>query len=457
MTTIQHYQPTVHAATQARRDQAQADLEQILATAEISKRSLYASEARKFESLSAEIKALDVELAELGEAGDRLAKANKAAADHERAAHAYVRREARTYGPESRDANGDRYGFVLDVLAARKGDSEAATRLDRHRQEVGFEERAAGRSTSTYTSDFQMPTYLLEEYVPYFRASTPTWNRTRTQDLPPGYASVSIPKITTGTLTAPQTADNAGIASQDVVTSTISAPALTIAGQTDYSVQMRDMTPIDFDQVMLQDLALDIGAKKDRTILDGSGSNGQVTGLLNLTNAQAITYTEATPTAYGLITAVQKAVNYVRTSRFAPPDSIVMASRRWAYFAQTVDDSHRPVVQPETTGLNVFGVSNAVSDDPLAPVGTIAGLPVFVDPLLDTIAGTGQDTIIVGRLDDYWTFESPVHLRIVDSVLSGTLGLRAQSWLYVAAASRFDKSIALIKGTGTAQPSGYGS
>jgi hypothetical protein len=85
----------------------------------------------------------------------------------------------------------------------------------------------------------------------------------------------------------------------------------------------------------------------------------------------------------------------------------------------------------------------------VTPVGTIAGLPVFVDPQLDTIASTGQDTIIVGRFSDYWLYESPMHLRVLDEVLSGTLSLRAQGWTNIAGASRFDKSFALIKGTGT--------
>jgi len=459
--SIGTYQPAVHAALQSKRDKAQADLEAILTTAETSQRSLHASEARKFEAITAQIKEFDEELAEHREAGDRHAAAVRAAAALEPqpsgVAGAYVTRERRTYGPESRDVNGERYGFVTDIMAARRGDGEAIQRLDRHRQEVGYEERAAGRSTSTYTSDFQVPTYLLTEYVPYFRAGQVTWNRSHMGDLPPGYASVNIPKITTGTVTAPQGADNAPIASQDVVTGTIAAPALTLAGQTDYSVQMRDMSPIDFDQVILQDLSLDLAKQKDNAILNGTGTNGQITGVLDLAGAQSITYTEATPTAYGLTTAVSKAINYVRTTRFAPPDSIVMASRRWQYFVQTVDDQHRPTVQPETTGLNVFATTNALTDDPLAPVGTIAGLPVFVDPLLDAIAGTGQDTIIVGRLDDFWTFESPLHLRVIDSVLSGTLALRAQGWVYISGASRFDKSFALVKGTGTAQPSGYGS
>jgi HK97 family phage major capsid protein len=412
-----------------------------------------ASEKRQFDKLVAEIGVLDERIEQLQDEYERRAIAAKASIPTVR-----VHQEERTYRPDARDAQGERYGFVADLMACRRGDSAAVERLDRHHAETGATElRTAGRNGSTFVSDFQVPDYLLSDYVPYFRASRVAANRCKLDDLPPGHASLSIPKITTGTAVDAQTADNAAITSQDVATGTVTAPALTIAGQSDYSVQMRDFSPVDWDQIVLEDLSRAIAAKTDYQVLTGSGTNGQITGVLNLAGAQSVTYTEATPTAYGLITAVQKAVNMVRTQRFAPPDSIVMASRRWAYFAQTVDDQHRPTVQPETTGLNVFGTANAISDDPLAPVGTIAGLPVFVDPQLDTIASTGQDTIIVGRFSDYWLYESPLHLRVLDEVLSGTLSLRAQGWTYIAGASRFDKSFALIKGTGTAQPSGFGS
>jgi len=48
--------------------------------------------------------------------------------------------------------------------------------------------------------------------------------------LPAGTDSVNIPRITTGTDTAVQSADNAATTTQDMVTATVTAPVRTVSG-----------------------------------------------------------------------------------------------------------------------------------------------------------------------------------------------------------------------------------
>ena len=56
--------------------------------------------------------------------------------------------------------------------------------------------------------------------------------------LPAGTDSVNIPRITTGTDTAVQTADNAATTTQDMVTATVTAPVRTVSGYEDISIQL---------------------------------------------------------------------------------------------------------------------------------------------------------------------------------------------------------------------------
>ena len=119
-----------------------------------------------------------------------------------------------------------------------------------------------------------------------------------------------------------------------------------------------------------------------------------------------------------------------------------------------MDSSGRPLVVPSTSqAFNAAANSNAAGAS-AGLVGTIAGLPVYIDAST-TAVNTNQLPIIVARFSDSHLFESGLRTRVFDSPGSATLTVRFQVYSYVALAHRFGKSISAITGTGTVAPSGY--
>ena len=91
-------------------------------------------------------------------------------------------------------------------------------------------------------------------------------------------------------------------------------------------------------------------------------------------------------------------------------------------------------------------------------VGEIQGLPVVVDANLPSNLGVGtnQDTILVGRFQEFWLFEGALRTRALMEVLSGTLQVRLQCYNYVAfLTDRYPTALSTIGGTGLISPSGY--
>ena len=145
---------------------------------------------------------------------------------------ATVTREAHTY-----EKNGSN-SFVRDMIAGTlRNDSSAWERLNRHQQEVAVELRDISR-TDGAGGDFVPPIYLINEYAEFARAARVTADLVTNMALPAGTDSINIPQITTGTLAAFQSADNAATTTRDMVSSTVSAPVRTISGYENVSIQL---------------------------------------------------------------------------------------------------------------------------------------------------------------------------------------------------------------------------
>jgi hypothetical protein len=97
-----------------------------------------------------------------------------------------------------------------DELAEDQADHEVRSgRIGRAARETMFEKRVNPNRTDGQGGFFVPPLWLIEEYAGLARAGRPFANRVRSMPLPVGTDSINVPKITTGTLTGVQTADNA--------------------------------------------------------------------------------------------------------------------------------------------------------------------------------------------------------------------------------------------------------
>jgi HK97 family phage major capsid protein len=296
--------------------------------------------------------------------------------------------------------------------------------------------------------------WLLQSWIPVARAGRVTADLATKMELPGGTDSISIPKINTGgTVTA--TTGNSVVSNTDMVTSSVTAPVNTYAGQMVSSLALLEQSPIAFDQVVFQDLIAAQAQAIGSAVISGAGTGGAHEGILTNTAVNSVTYTATTPTATGVYTAIAQAISQVAKTRFLPASAIVMNPQRWYWLASQTDSNGRPFVVP-----NGGAPFNAAGEQAEAiaqgGVGTLAGLPVYLDPNIGTTYSTNQDRVIVARFSDLALFEGPLRTRVLFETDANTMGVRFQVYNYSAFTSRrYSGAISVCSGTGFAAPSGY--
>jgi len=224
----------------------------------------------------------------------------------------------------------------------------------------------------------------------------------------------------------------------------------TIAGQQSLAIQLIDQSPIAFDDVVFRDLTADHAAKTDLQVISGSGNAGQILGILATPGIGSVP--AATQDIKGAYSAIANAIQTVHTTRFLPPDVIVMHPRRWGWFLSLLDGQQRPLFLPAANGpQNVAGVVSDVASQQV--VGQMHGLPVVTDPNLPTNggAGTNEDAILVLRSSDIVLWEGGIRARVLPETKGQTLTVILQIYNYLAfSAARYPQSV--VKVTGLTAP-----
>jgi HK97 family phage major capsid protein len=429
---------------------AQIDLETVDATligldAKADKRDVEELEAR-FAQKEAEV----AKIADDIDRKERMAEAIKKVPKSD-ASGVEVGKEPRVYERGAREPDGGFRSFFGDLFHADQGDHTAQTRLARHAREVAVEQRAA-ITTSSGGPGLVPPQYLLDDLARFARSSRPFADALGPRALPDAGMTFNVPRVTTGTLAAVKT-EGSAVQVGSTVTDYLSFSVNTVAGLQDISRELLDRSDPATDQVLGQDLAADYAKKLDTQLL-----NQATNGITLLSGTNAITYTQASPTAITLYPKISAGISAVWTNRFAAPDLIVMHPRRWAQLLGGTDSTGRPLVLPDTVaGAQAFNVmSMGDATIPSGLVGQIQGLPVVVDPNIVTNlgAGTDQDTVIVTRRADQLFFEvgAPT-VSIETGVLSGNLQVRVYAWGYFAFTfDRYAASSSILVGTGLKPP-----
>lgn len=428
-----------------------------------------------------ELKALDERIAELHAAEDNERRAAERAAGQDPTGDGSgirVRSEPMTYERGNRQAS-----YFRDLgLAYVGGDQEARERLQRHRTEMaeempkrearmeqefrrGLESLDVGERRAAFErrdisrvdgagGEFVPPLWLLDEFAGLARAGRPFLELVRTIPLPGGTDSINIPRITTGTAVAAQSADNAAVAETDMITDSVNAPVRTYAGQQDIALQLLEQSPMVFDELVFADLRADYNAKVDAAALAGAGTSGTLKGLLAATGTNAITYTDATPTVGELYPKVADALSQAATARKRVPNVLIGAPRRWFWMTAALDAQGRPLVVPTSQGTfnSLADVRDQVFE---GPAGVLQGTPFVLDPNMpiNLGAGTNEDRVIATLSTDHVLFEGGLRTRALPEVLSGTLTVRLQVYAYVAfTAERYPGGTSIISGTGLITP-----
>lgn len=410
---------------------------------------------RSFDTGVARVKEIDERVAEL----DTQLRADEAAAEMQKR-YAAKPGEGVTSEPATYRSGQGGKSFFRDLHNFKKtGDFEARDRLQRNNREV-IEKRAdvAGVTTTTAT-DFVPPLWVMDKFVTLARAGRVTANLVPNFPLPAGTDSINIPKVATGTATALQAAQNTGVNVQNLTTSSISSGISTIAGGQVVALQLIEQSPLNIDDVVLGDLAADYAVQLNKQVLSGSGTGGNQTGILTLsgTNAVVIPSAGASPayiTPGTFYSAVANAIQQVHTNRFLPPDVIVMTPARWAWLTSVVDSAGRPLTVPAANSpMNAYANQGEVVSQ--GYVGTMQGLPVYVDAVLPSNLGTGtnQDAVIVARAADLMLWEGNLKAETFEQTYANQLSVFIRLYNYASfQPARYPKSISTVGGAGLIPP-----
>lgn len=407
------------------------------------------------EDLAALTSTFDAAEAEYNSANDALelfdrtevARAIAAPATPEPAAEVKVEKEPLTYERTSP------HSIFRDMHKSGQGDRAASERLSRHMAEIRVEqpEKYDLSSTDSAGGYLVAPIWLQNEFAEYKRAGRVTANVIGSRPLPAGTDSINIPTQTGGTSVATQ-ADNDPVSETDATFSTVAADVKTIAGMQDVSQQLLDRSVPGIDEIVFADLARAYNVSLDTAVLNSSVSNNK--GLLQVSSINSSTYTSATPTVAGLYPKVADVIQQINSGLYSSADAIIMHPRRWGFLLAGLDTANRPLITPYAPSNAVAQQDGVVAE---GPVGSLQGLPVYVDSNVPTTLGssTTEDRIIVISKSSLllWEDQTGPYLGTFPDVGSGTLTVRFRLHNYYAQCySRYAEAIGAVSGTGLVTP-----
>lgn len=350
--------------------------------------------------------------------------------------------------------DGDR-SFFADIRASRRGDAEAAERLHRNQLHVIDHHRREGRvneirdvtTGATGGGGLLPPNYLASMLIDIRRERRPAADIFPRMPLPANGMTITMPRIDSGASVAVQNPEGQALSETDIDTSQLTVDIRTIGGLQDMTLQLWERSDPGMDQVIFSELTGLYDQRLDLQVLAGTGSDGQIPGLTQVSSTNGVTYTDGDPTAAELLPKVYDAIQQIATGYFAPATHIIMHPRRAAWLASELSSSH-PLFQQG-------GFSNGVGAQNGGMALTFAGLPVVSDANVVTTdgAGTNQDEIYVVAAGASPLAEGALRFDVHDQPLGNELKVRVRVFNYVAFASeRYPKSISVISGTGLVEP-----
>jgi hypothetical protein len=242
---------------------------------------------------------------------------------------------------------------------------------------MDVEQRTNPNTTLGTAGEFAPPLWIPESFSTQARAGRVLGDLVQNVPLTtPFPSSVNVPNITTGADANIQAAQGNEGTSVDQVTANAKSPVVTITGNVALSTQLYDLTPTPpgYDLIAFTDLSRAYNANLEAQLLAGSGTNGQLRGVENLSGINAISYADASPTFAEMWPSLGQAQAAIGNTRLQPLEVWLFAPRRWGWFTGQLDDDHRPIVNP---GASCDLDDELVLPGGATPVGPIGGRPVY--------------------------------------------------------------------------------
>ena len=155
------------------------------------------------------------------------------------------------------------------------------------------------------------------------------------------------------------------------------SPVRTISGYENVSIQLIEQSPLagGIDRLVFADLMQAYDAQLNVQVINGVGTAGELSGLLQTSGIGTVTYTAGTPTAAGFGTAFAQALSTVAKNRFKGAEAFVLAPSIWYGLVGMSDTQGRPIVVPNQNGPFNALAGNDAPGAALGPVGNILGVP----------------------------------------------------------------------------------
>lgn len=333
--------------------------------------------------------------------------------EHERSEHdtSSTSAQDRDPGHYRSVTEGGENSFFADIVRAREGDGEAATRLQEHNRAL---------STGVAGAGIVPPRWLIEEYEAIARQGRVVAELVRRIEIT-NPAPMTLQRQTAGTdgVLAEQATENTHPSETDAFATTVDVvtPKPTSGIQV-VSRQMIDMTNPAADALIFGDML----SVYNRKIED------KVTAAL-VTAAGTATVAIATETAFTAAAAedaITDAAIAVWNARKLPADVVAMRTSRWGRFMKFRDTAGRRLYPAEGEMVNISGRGSVTVP------GTVGGLAVGVTDGLGIGAGTGYpESILVFRSADTILFEGNM-LRFRYEEVAGPESVKLGVWAYSA-------------------------
>lgn len=349
--------------------------------------------------------------------------------------------------------------FFRDLYGSQtgRGSRGADERLRRWAEQLDQRWTAGGpqvrATTSSQVGALVPPAYLGELVAPVAHEARQVADLVMHQPLPATGMSVVVPRGTDATEVAPQASEATAVANQDPTWTDVTLPVATVAGKAKVSRQTLERSEWDVDQIVYADLAAAHAASVEQQVLTGTGTSGQVLGILSTAGVGQMSAFTAAATVATLYAKLAGAAAAVRAGRKLSADTVVAHPTRWAWLVSQLDTMGRPLVVPQVCGpMNALGTWDSGTSPDVQPVGSVQVLPWVLSGEVPTAVGSGpEDQILTLRRQDAVLFEEgdglPRELRFED-VDNLTVTITAYS--YIAFGLRWPKSAAVVGGNAAA-------
>jgi HK97 family phage major capsid protein len=253
--------------------------------------------------------------------------------------------------------------------------------------------------------------------------------------------TINIPKITAPGQVAVQYPELSTVENVDQTDEFVSTVLTTVAGQQTVSRQLLDQSPIELDSVIFKGLSQSWAAEQDQVALYGTGSNGQYTGIANLSGITQIGFQGNT--IQEIYTGITSAIKAHWANRFLAPTTILVHPNTAAEWLSKLDTSDRPLFVPTNQGpFNAAGIIDSVAAQ--GPIGKILGLDLVLDP--NITSSNGVESVFVFRADDLMFFTSGMRAQVHQDTLATELAVLLSLWSYDGLIARYPNAIIELTG-----------